>query len=111
MNENHPEGKSYMARRNLYDIYKNVKKLLETIKEGETLDDCMEHKISTSRSAISDVASAFSYDKEMEDCGCDSDESDEVPEEMDTQHMSDTPDTIIRKVISFGEWVKKTKNS
>ena len=71
----------------------------------------MEHKISTSRSAISDVASAFSYDKEMEDCGCDSDESDEVPEEMDTQHMSDTPDTIIRKVISFGEWVKKTKNS
>jgi hypothetical protein len=25
--------------------------------------------------------------------------------------MSDTPDTIIRKVISFGEWVKKTKNS
>ena len=57
------------------------------------------------------MASAFNYDKEMENCGCDEEESDEVPEEMDTQHMSDTPDTIIRKVISFGEWVKKTKNS
>ncbi len=106
MNESHHEGKSYMARRNLYDIYKNAKKLLAMVREGETLDDWMEHKLSTARNAISDVASAFSYDKDMEQCGCDDDEMEEMP----VQHMSDTPDTIIRKVISFGEWVKK-KNS
>lgn len=102
MNEDHHEGKSYMARRNLYDIYKNSKMMLSRLKEGEPLEDWMEHKISTARNALGDVASAFAYDQDMDSCGCGGEEDHETP----VQHMSDEPDTIIRKVISFGEWIK-----
>jgi hypothetical protein len=102
MNEDHHEGKSYMARRNLYDIYKNVEMMLSKVEEGETLEDWMEHKISTARNAISDVASAYSYDKDMDSCGCGEEEV-----ETPIMTMSDTPDTIIRKVESFNDWIKK----
>lgn len=101
MSKHHHEGKSYMARRNLYDIYKNTKKLLNMVKEGETLDDWMEHKISTARNAVSDVASAFEYEKTFDSCGCD--DNNETPVHM----MRDEPDQIITKVVKFGEWLSK----
>ena len=80
-----------MAYRNLHDIYENVEELLQMLDEDETLEDWIEHKISTAKNAISDVFSAIRYDKHHE-------EKDQE-EQMDNDVM-----------ISFGEWVKnKTK--
>jgi hypothetical protein len=75
------EHKSYMAYRNLHDIYENVEELLQMLEEDEPLEDWIEHKISTARNAISDVFSAIRYNKRHEE------EKEEI--------------------ISFGEWVKK----
>ncbi len=87
------EPHSYMAYRNLHDIYENVEELLHMIDEDETLEDWMEHKISTARNAISDVFSAIRYEKHHE-------------ESHEDHHDEDHDDMI----ISFGEWVKnKTK--
>lgn len=85
------EPRSYMAYRNLHDIYENVEELLHMIHEDETLEDWMEHKISTARNAISDVFSAIRYEKHHEE---------------DEDHEETHHDTI----ISFGEWVNKKKN-
>ncbi len=81
MHHEEHEPRSYMAYRNLHDIYENVEELLQMIDEDETLEDWMEHKISTARNAISDVFSAIRYEK---------------------HHEEDHEDMI----ISFGEWVK-----
>ena len=94
---NEHEPKSYMAYRNLYDIYENVEELLQMIDEHETLEDWMEHKISTARNAISDVFSAIRYDKkegDHEECHHDEDHHDDDHHDM---------------IISFGEWVNKFK--
>lgn len=77
------EPRSYMAYRNLHDIYENVEELLHMLDEDETLEDWIEHKISTARNAISDVFSAIRYEKHHDD----EDDEDEI-------------------VIGFGEWVK-----
>lgn len=85
------EPRSYMAYRNLHDIYENVEELLHMIDEDETLEDWMEHKISTARNAISDVFSAIRYDK----------------------HHDEEEKSFCNSVISFGEWItkKNDKNS
>lgn len=80
------EPKSYMAYRNLHDIYENVEELLHMLDEDETLEDWIEHKISTARNAISDVFSAIRYNKHHDD-----------------SEKSESPGII----IGFGEWVKK----
>jgi hypothetical protein len=79
------EPRSYMAHRNLHDIYENVEELLHMIDEDETLEDWMEHKISTARNAISDVFSAIRYDK----------------------HYHDEEESSCNSIISFGEWMTK----
>ena len=67
MHHEEHQPRSYMAYRNLHDIYENVEELLHMIDEDETLEDWMEHKISTARNAISDVFSAIRYEKHHED--------------------------------------------
>lgn len=83
------EPRSYMAYRNLHDIYENVEELLHMIDEDETLEDWMEHKISTARNAISDVFSAIRYDK---------------------HHEEDKEDDHDDVIVSFGEWISKKNN-
>ena len=90
--EHDHEPRSYMAYRNLHDIYENVEELLHMLDEDEPLEDWMEHKISTARNAISDVFSAIRYDKNHE----------EIEDDHEDDH--DEHDDMI---ISFGEWVKK----
>lgn len=94
------EPRSYMAYRNLHDIYENVEELLHMLDEDETLEDWIEHKISTARNAISDVFSAIRYDKKHDE---EHEEHEEHEEEC--HHEGDHDDVI----ISFGEWVNKFK--
>ena len=94
MHHEEHQPRSYMAYRNLHDIYENVEELLHMIDEDETLEDWMEHKISTARNAISDVFSAIRYEKHHED-----------------DHEDDNNDHNDNDIIvSFGEWVKKKIN-
>lgn len=85
------EPRSYMAYRNLHDIYENVEELLHMLDEHETLEDWIEHKISTAKNAISDVFSAIRYDKRHND----------------ENELEDSKDNII---ISFGEWASRKNN-
>ena len=103
MHHEEEEPRSYMAYRNLYDIYENVEELLQMIGEDETLEDWMEHKISTARNAISDVFSAIRYDKNH-----DGEEEHEHHEDEhhEDEHHGDHNDII----VSFGEWVKNKKS-
>ena len=94
MHHEEHQPRSYMAYRNLHDIYENVEELLHMIDEDETLEDWMEHKISTARNAISDVFSAIRYEKHHED-----------------DHVDDNNDHNDNDIIvSSGEWVKKKIN-
>ena len=71
---------------------KNVEELLHIVNENETLEDWMEHKISTARNAISDVFSALRYEKDTDQC----------------EKQCDPHDNKMA-IIKFGEWVKRKK--
>lgn len=88
------EPRSYMAYRNLHDIYENVEELLHMLDEDETLEDWIESKITTAKNAISDVYSAIRYDKHREN-------------EHEDEHEDGQEDGKI--IVSFGEWVKNNK--
>ena len=104
MHHEENEPRSYMAYRNLHDIYENVEELLHMLDEDETLEDWIEYKITTARNAISDVYSAIRYDKHHE-------EHHEKHDDEHHHHHDDKEDDDHENIlISFGEWVnRKTK--
>ena len=94
------EPRSYMAYRNLHDIYENVEELLHMLDEDETLEDWIESKITTAKNAISDVYSSIRYDKRHEH-----EHEHEDGHEDGHEHKGEDSHVI----VSFGEWVKNHK--